>query len=708
MSFGTSLLSKLRPGVDRMSPLLPLHTSPPSSSQADDVDLSELSPRPDQALLSPDNTHDSPYKHGSPGSPNNTSSPSGSMDRASVRTKGKGKAISFAYQDIPSTQSRAIHPIIDYTATRKTPRTNQTNSNGPETWRLPFSPERRENARPQMSFMESVFSRRPSGSSDRTPRSEIDDTFKMIQRRERQMQKELQKLLDAQSEALERDLDGGDAGKDTSLDSKRAISPDSSSTSTSNSNMPNGSVIPVRQPKRKLLSKRQARIGISRSVTMLSDLKNEEDAYIATALARRKSALSRLRSLSSQHKSIVAEMKAIEEDGDSPAKTEMTRMEDQYHTVCSDIEKLEQRLRRLKRTKVDLERKLEEARSTRESSLSGYKGALRQCDQGIRELMKYPGIEVLEVEDLMGPGEDIGALMSKHMSGFEFLSLRPERRTMEMAKDWWEGEVAILEKRKAAVDRERIALEEGSQIWQQALTLLVDFEGQLNRSLSAAMANTSTRPSPGSKTPESILRDQYKALKAALREIQNLHDHVEAQGWNLLVVAIGAELAHFIGLKDYLAAVIRDAGYDDGLISPLRAPNANLSTDGDLVDVRGNGAGEEHRGGGHEKEEELTTSVVRHWEEAAVNEQSNNGPSNLLDADRREESDDNEVPPGLLSETHHESEDDHPNEVPPEFLSMHSPQREKKHEEKHHDLSRQSSSNEVPPDLLAEGDDALD
>ncbi|KAI1078982.1 hypothetical protein F5B20DRAFT_188274 [Whalleya microplaca] len=709
MSFGTSLLSKLRPGEDRMSPLLPLHTSPPPR-QEDDHDLSELSPRPDQALLSPDYPQDFTYKHTSSGSTNNTSSPSGSMDRASGRSKGpgpgqgkgKGKAISFAYQEVPRAQSRAIPPIIDYRATTKTPNASQTNSNSPEHWRTPFPPERRDNPRPHMSFMESMFSRGPSRSSDHTSRSDIDDNFKMMQRRERQLQKELQKLLDAQGEALERDLDGGDAGKGTSVDSRRGSSPASSSTSTSNSNMPNGSIIPVRQPKRKPLSKRQARNSIARCVTMLSDLKNEEDAYIATALARRKSALSRLRNLSSQRKSIVMEMKVIEEDGNSPARSEMTKMEGQYRAVCSDIEKLEERLRRLKRTKVDLEHRLEEARSTRDASLSGYKGALRQCDQGINELMKHPGIEVLEVEDLMEPGEDIGALMSKHMSGFEFLSLRPERRTMEMAKDWWEGEAAILEKRKAAVDKERMALEEGSKIWQQALTLLVDFEGQLNRSLSTAMANTSTRDSPGLKTPDTILRDQYKALKTTLREIQDLHDYVEAQGWNLLVVAIGAELAHFLGLKEYLAAVIRDAGYDDGLLTPPQTPNAEPSNNGDLVDVHASGTEEQQHQDGHAEAEELSTSVVRHWE-ASV-EPSNVVPTDLLGGDHRDESD-NEVPPGLLSEAHHESEDEHPNEVPPEFLSMHSPQTKRIEKQQ---LSRQSSTNEVPPDLLVAGDDSID
>ncbi|KAI1451836.1 hypothetical protein F4805DRAFT_463385 [Annulohypoxylon moriforme] len=699
MSFGTSVLSKLRLGEGGMSTLLPLHTSPPPRP-SEEHDLAELSPRADDALLSPGFSRDL--------TPDSSNADYQKNDRNPTHSKGKGKAIAFAYQDRPVySKSRSPNSVEDYGFA--TGGNQKDLKVPPGIWRPKIPTERRDSNHSitavPTSLVESIFlgrSGRADRSSDRMIRSEVDNTFKFIQRRERQMHKELQKLLDAQGAALERDLEGGNPGKAPSEgSSKRELSPDSAASNTQ-SNFAGGSVMPVRQPKRKPMSKRQARNGIARSVTMLADLKNEEDAYIAAALADRKTALSKLRNLSSQRKSITAEMKALEEDDDLPIKTEITAMEDKHRTVSTNIEKLEEKLRALKRTKVDLERRLEEARSTRDSSLSGYRGALKQCDQGITNLMKYPGIQVLEVEDLKEQGGgDFVALMSKHMSGVEFLSLRPERRTAEMAKDWWEGEVAILEQRKAAVDKERAALEEGNDIWQQVLTLLVDFETRLNESLQVV-----TKPrNLESINPGSILRDQYRELQKTLRELQKLEDYVETQGWNLLIAAIGAELAHFIGLKEFLADVIRSSGYDDGTLTPS-TPDAN-----NLVDVHENNPLDmEAHTQSPEEDEELSRSVVRRWDGVDEQQPLSSPPANLLGGEQHREESDNEVPPGLFSEIrHNESEDESHNDIPAEFLSMHSPPRGR---DSH--LRRESSEtdNAVPPDLLAESrrddDDAVD
>ncbi|KAI1100297.1 hypothetical protein F4804DRAFT_49229 [Jackrogersella minutella] len=692
MSFGTTVLSKLRLGEGGMSSLLPLHTSPPPHP-SEEHDLSELSPRPDDALLSPDFSRTS--------TPNSSGTNPPNMDRNSARSKGKGKAIAFAYLDRPLySRSRTPNSVDENSVASGS---NQKDSKVPPgIWRPNIRAERRDSshASPGLhkSFVESIFLGRADRSSDRMIRSEVDHTFKTLQRREHQMQKELQKLLDAQGAALERDLQGEDAGKASSEGSRRELSPDSATSST-HPKLSSDTVVPVRQPKRKSMSKRQARIGIARTVTMLADLKNEEDAYIASALAKRKTALSRLRNLSSQHKSITAEMKALEEDNELPIKTEIANMEEQHRAVSANIETLEEKLRVLKRTKADLERRIGEAKSTRDSSLSGYKGALKQCDQGIAELMKYPGIQVLEVEHIKGQeGEDFAALMSKHMSGLEFLSLRPERRTIEMARDWWEGEVAVLEQRQATVNRERVALEEGSEIWQQVLTLLVDFETRLNESLQDVVKQRNF----ASGNPDSILLDQYKALKKTLRELRKLEEYVETQGWNLLIAAIGAELAHFNGLKEFLAEMIRSSGYDDGSLTPS-TPGGN-----DLVDVRENGAPDARTPA--EEEEELSRSVVRRWEGTDEPQQSRAvPPADLLGGEHREESD-NEVPPGLFSEVqHHESEDESHNDIPVEFLSMHSPKQARGPSY----VRRESSEtdNEVPPDLLAENrrdDDTVD
>ncbi|KAI1383927.1 uncharacterized protein F4822DRAFT_418044 [Hypoxylon trugodes] len=710
MSFGNTLLSKFGLGEGGMSSLLPLHISPPQHP-SEEHDLSELSPRPDDALLSPGFERDIPYDNDSFHTANDFGPDHPLKMDTSTRSKSKGKAIAFAYQGRPQ-YSRSQTPNSvddDNISARGSQRGLQV---PPGIWRPNIRTEQRDNnhahTNNQPSFVESILMGRPDRPSDRTLRAEVDNTFRMIQRRERQMQKELQRLLDAQGAALERDLAGDDTGKGPPSSIERGATPDSTS-STVQSKISGGSVVPVRQPKRKPMSKRQARIGIARSVTMLADLKNEEDAYIAGALAERKTALSRLRNYSSQRKSIAAEMKALEEDNELPIKTEIAAMEDQHRIACASIDRLEEKLRVLRRAKSELERKLGEARSTRDSSLSGYRGALKQCDQGIAELMKFPGIQVLEVEELKEQGgEDVVALMSKHVSGREFLSLRPERRTMEMVKDWWEGEVAILEQRKAAVDKERAALEEGSEIWQHVLAQLTEFENGLNEALRAV---TQQQRDHVSGNPEEVLRNQYNGLRNILRELQEQYEYVESRGWNLLIAAIGAEIAHFLGLKEFLADVIRSSGYDDGVLTP-RTAGGN-----DLVDVRENGVTDAglRTQESEEDDGELSRSVVRRWDDTGLEQPQrqqtqyqdhSSPPPDLLgenSSEHREEND-NEVPPGLLSEVlphHNESEDEHHNDVPVEFLSMHSPTLNRDVRLRR-ESSENESANEVPPDLLAE------
>ncbi|KAI1465374.1 uncharacterized protein F4812DRAFT_438467 [Daldinia caldariorum] len=723
MSFGTTLLSKLGLSESGMSPLLPLHTSPPPR-RVEEHDLHQLSPRPDGALLSPDFTREFAYRDSISDIPNGSRADATNMNSPPTRSKGKGKAIAFAYQG-HSQYARSRTPT--FTDGLSEPMGHDLKV-PPGIWRPNIRTEPRDNrhtiTNTHTSFVESIFKGRPDRSSDRTVQSDVDNTFKMLQRRERQLQKELQKLLDAQGTALERDLQGNEIGNTSPEDTKQGLSPDLTASSIQRT-LSEGSVVPVRQPKNKPMSKRQARIGIARSVTMLADLKNEEDAYIASALAERKAALSKLRNLSSQRKSITAEMKALEEDSETSIETEIATIESQHRTVCASIEKLEEKLRILRRTKAELERKLEEARSTREASLSGYKGALKQCDQSISKLMKYPGVQVLEVEDLREQGgEDLTALTSKHMSGVEFLSLRPERRTIEMAKDWWEGEVAVLERRKATVDKERVALEEGSEIWQQVLTMLIDFETRLNQSLQDA---TKQQDNMESGDPASILRDQYRALNGTLREVQRLYDYVESRGWNLLIAAIGAELAHFEGLKDFLAEIIRSSGYDNGVITPTTSVSGGggrrRDDDDDLIGMRENGtSGLQPRSSmkpveveDDDEQEELTHSVVRRWDNSDAQHAQQLGPPPYLlpGASHRDESD-NEVPPGLLSE------DESHNDVPAEFLSMHSPPQTRVTKDappNRSRLRRESSEvededdNRIPPDLLSETrreDDGVD
>ncbi|KAI1327093.1 hypothetical protein F5Y16DRAFT_202779 [Xylariaceae sp. FL0255] len=719
MSFAGNLFTKLGLGdssfaSSRMSALLPQYISPPQRP-VDEHDLAELSPRPEDALLA-----DDPF--------NRRSSNSIYVNHTSSNAKVKA---SVTIQDPDRSPSRTGDDRYSYRAGKETYQKTQREPRRPS---LRFPPEPRQsyggNQGPQTSFFESMFAPRPTY-ADRTPPSKVDQTFKALERRERNMQKEIQSLLDAQDHALERHL-AADDDHDDSISSQRSLTPEVAGSK--------GHIVPVRQPKKRRLSKREARAGILRCLTQLSNLKNEEEAYIATALAERKSALSRLRNLSSKRDNIVTEMKAIDSDRDRSFKGEIDALEQQHRAVCEDIENLEMKLRGLKHKKARLESKIAEAKSTRDSELSGYAGALKDCDKRIADIMNFPGIAVLEVESLLAQDADMKALIGDHLSGFEFLSLKPERRTLPMAKDWWEGELHILELRKIAVERDREALDEGAQLWQDILGRLEAHDQHLNVAMEAMgiyLKYSKKASEDERRQTEDILKKQYEMCKSIITDLEDLRKYTESQGWNPLVVSLTAELNYAMRLKSNLGETLRYVGWAEGIVTPQSStpPPTTQRSSEDLLGAPGNTDGKANA-----LVDDLTGSVIRRWDSVdEAGEDMNKGattppPPDAVADNTHEESDDNEVPPGLLvSEIHHESEDEEHNQIPPEFLSMHSPQSKRARsgtvkesgdatsaiaagddlehtqgEDEGASLTRQDSLNEVPPDLLAEshpGDD---
>ncbi|KAI1193135.1 hypothetical protein F5X97DRAFT_51911 [Nemania serpens] len=742
MSFTGNLFSKLGLGDAGRASFIDKYTSPPSRAvdeHDDEHDLAELSPRPEDALLANDSSDDTPDRHRFSAAPNSASSM-----QAHNKGDNVGVKASVTFQESPWWPNRSDPVAYDYTAGQEVDQQREQNGKAPEIWRSSFLTEvhhpHTETPGPSLSFFETMFKARPSYTERAPSPTKVDQSFRLLERRERQMQQELQHLLDAQDYALEKHLANTSPDNDATPRSWTPVS-----------DPPNGHVIPVRQPKKRHLSKREARLGIARCMSLLSDLKNEEEAYIATALAERKAALSRLRNLSTKRSSIVAEMKLIESDNHRPVKDEIRKMEHQHRAVCDNILELEEKLRQLKRTKSRLESRIAEAKSARDSELSGYKGALNECDKQIENVMNYPKVSILEVEGLMAQDADLRTLAGQHISGFEFLSLRPERRTPPMAKDWWEGEVQVLELRKVAVDKERAALDEGTKLWQDMLSRLEDHDRHL-KSTFDAMSRYASEQQHASKFGDlgEVLKKQYAMCKETTHELEKLYDYTETQGWKLLVTALGAEINYFRGLKTQLGDTLHFVGWADGVVTPRpdSPSRANARAGDDLLGIdRGNAEARSS----NNLEEELTGSVLRRWEGTAelghstsninIDAQTND---HIDEAKHHEDSDnDNDVPPGLFAEEHHESDDEH-NEVPPEFLYMHSPsprsrgkgkglvkimprpeaegegvkERESQgggdtnegneEEQETHPLSRESSTNEVPPDLLAESHQSVE
>ncbi|KND93818.1 hypothetical protein TOPH_01901 [Tolypocladium ophioglossoides CBS 100239] len=477
-----------------------------------------------------------------------------------------------------------------------------------------------------------------------------DSAWRALRRREQALEQDVQQLLDFQAAGLVAGSAGGlDVGSSSDLDGHSdagSSTPTGTfySTASSRSRMPKslylppqstpeGNVIPVRQPTRERpMGLRAARKGLRKSMMALVDLKREEDAHLDAALAERKMALARLNRLGTRRSGIQDELMALEGDGEEPLGKELRDLGSKHDTLDREIRLLEEKLVGMRNRRRWLRENMDEVKSKREAGLSGYRGALKDVDVEVSALVRRPPVLPLDQEMVsQGSGPDAEPCST---GGVEFMRLIPERRTVEMAKAWWEAEIGILERRKDQIDQEQQALEEGSATWQEVMALVSDFESNLRGIVKAgtdASAPLSAKGKEKAPSAEDMIRSQLPKMDEVVTELEQRMQLAESKRWNLLICAIGAELEAFKEAHDMLRGIVDGA----------------------------DGADEDSRGDSRTEEKLVDDDVT-----------SNGGPG-------RDESD-NEVPPDLLvsrlDDADRESaisRQDSENEVPPEFLAEH-------------------------------------
>ncbi|KAK4177795.1 hypothetical protein QBC36DRAFT_125106 [Triangularia setosa] len=511
---------------------------------------------------------------------------------------------------------------------------------------------------------------------------EPDAVWRNLQHRERQLQKELQSILDVQSGCLSAQVGrSGSAGSPGASDAGSNTPASTLHTSTTSISTVRrvsfaqtmtthmGQVIPVRQPKKKRPSIREARTGLARQMTLLADLKAEEDANLTAALSTRKRALAQLRKLCRQREEITGELDKIEQDEEEPLAQEIKELTEERNNVASEIKELEERLVGLRNRKRYLDAKVADVKSKRDAGLSGYRGALNDVGAKLGGILTRPGVKPLDLEGIIGPDQPIDK--ESYLSGLEFLRLRPERRTPEMVKEWWEGEVTLLTARKAEVDRERLALEEGVELWKETLQLVDKFES----SLAAVMKHWA-----GSHDNEEANRDWVKAMsdvladmKGVIADMEGKLRLVEENGWNLLICAIGAEVEALKLAKGLLVKGLRAGGLD-----------VQDDTD-DEKDRDGDGDTTPHLRRSMSGSSGLQHSAIRFKLSSSPETAKAKNLVDVIDGEKghKIEESDNEVPPDLLvspsaaglgnglDRTYSRESTASENEVPPEFLAEH-------------------------------------
>ncbi|KAF6823663.1 autophagy-related protein 28 [Colletotrichum plurivorum] len=636
-------------------PLLPLHTS--NGRRATDYDLDNLSPRPDDVLLPespPTTAFMSAIRAPSPADPwdDGPLSPAGSVSKLKPDPKPM-----FAGPPPPIAASVVLQPASQ--GRRSARRTSREDQNG---WNNGAASSNR------VSFGSLLFDQSSRSSSS----SRVDKVWRSLQQRERALQKEVQHFLDMQASGLGAGREQSETSSATGLDTwsdSGSSTPTGTfySTATSKSRMmasldppvratAKGDIIPIRQPKSSgPRGLRSARSGLRQSLAALMDLKTEENAYIESALSQRRQAIAHLDKLDARRTSISTELHSLADDEEEPLAKELRDLGEQHETLGEDIRLLEERLVGMRNRQRWLERKMEDVRNRREAGLSGYRGALKEVEGEVASLLRRPPIEPLDpevIEVVSRNAPEAAGNSNDVLGGAEFFRMIPARRTLSMAKDWWEGEVEHLQKLKAQVDKDCEALDQGAELWQETINLVTAFEADLRKSMDSGASGKGKHTL---RTQQEAVEPLLPRMGKVILELENNMRTAERNSWNLLICAIGAELEAFREAEVLLRS---------SLPQP-KLPQPNLDAD-DVGEAWLNGQdGQEEPSQKH--------AAASSPPESHHDESDNEVPPDLL-VSRLEEHDDRSLAGHGQASPSHESSSvrDSDNDVPPEFLAEHS------------------------------------
>lgn len=351
-----------------------------------------------------------------------------------------------------------------------------------------------------------------------SPAPRVSDDLLTLQRRARHLEQQLQQLLDAQADGLMKGLSGNETMLDDTV-STGSTTPTVSSIRSADKSADGGDDQRVHSRKKVGLS--TARRGIFRRIQQLANIKAEELNMLDDELRHLQSNVERTESWTQKRTRLETRIQGIESEN---AATKTQALQTEASKLEQDIRQKEEELWALKRRQRRVLDELADTENSKEAKLSSYKTSLSMLDKEVSSFLARP------------PDRNHNPLSSS-----PFPTLPPKRRTLEMAREYWQDEYTRLAEKCEEVDVERAALEEGSILWNDTLKKVAGYEASLQRYMQKVSKN-------GAADPKRLL-DQMDATIAFLTEKL---EYAASRSWNLLMCAVGAELEAFEQGRDLL------------------------------------------------------------------------------------------------------------------------------------------------------------
>lgn len=376
------------------------------------------------------------------------------------------------------------------------------------------------------------------------------DPLLQVERQTKYIQRNLQTLIDAQSEGLLAGL-ARSQPEDTS---EGSFTPTSSAAGRARS----PSTTPARQPSAKKIGLRAARQGIFISIYDLLKLREEERDILLSQTDEREDALREIEGFTSRKDGLEEAISSIHNDRENQ---QAKQLQEEARGLETDIRELETKLYEMKAKHRNLISKISSIENSVDAKLSSYTESLALLQSDIQSYLRDPPVQPL----------------SRRSSESSFYSLNPKRRTLDMAEEHWKLERERLHKRQHEVDAEILALEEGGGVWKQAIADVSGFEKRLRANMRHYIefqsSATDSNNAQLSETMEEVATNVSEDLDKTIKRLETHLELAEKKDWKLLVCCIAAELEALREARGMLLPAFGLPGHDDA--PPSQSPSSS-------------------------------------------------------------------------------------------------------------------------------------
>ncbi|CAI7668831.1 unnamed protein product [Penicillium manginii] len=324
-----------------------------------------------------------------------------------------------------------------------------------------------------------------------------------VERQSKHIQRNLQTLIDAQSEGLLAGL-AQQQPDDTS---------DGSFTPTSSRPVP------------KKIGLEAARQGIFQSIYDLLKLREEEREILSSQTDERDNALHEIQGFTTRRSGLEESISNIHNNRDNQRAK---HLQEEARTLETDIHELETKLYEMKARHRHLVGQISHIENSVEAKLSSYNESLSLLQKDVQTYLRDPPVQPLS---------------QRNNGQSTFYTLNPKRRTLEMAQEHWKLEQENLRGRQEEVDAEIMALEEGGGVWKQAIADISNFEKHLRASMRQYIQlDTGSHDDSATESKAEVATGVAKDLEKVTQALEAHLELAESKDWKLLVCCLSAEL----------------------------------------------------------------------------------------------------------------------------------------------------------------------